>query len=256
MVTNKFKDEALRSQYTMFEIDDFEYLNPILKACEMIVSSSMEAIVGQIEFKRDNGIISPINARQLGDFLESTAHKDWENYFKQIQSQELSPTFYKLLEANSNDEQFNLLKGASLTSSQLMKFIFDAWERSGYTYSFYKSHHNHNGVSNTDLPDFAYKNEENEIKKIGRTEMSDGAIKHAINYQKTNIARFIEKDDTWHCFFYTTKSMNGEERGSDGKPHLHYISDKWRISREEVIFQLKSKNYKLPSKLPHINFIK
>lgn len=49
------------------------------------------------------------------------------------------------------------------------------------------------------------------------------------------------------------KSIIGKESYKNGQPHLHYISDKWNIKRKNIIEQLNSREYKLPS-LPHIDF--
>jgi len=254
MNTRKFKNEKEKIQYRMIEVEDFEFVNPILKMCDVIIGSYMEIEGGRLEFLLENNLYIPVEINKIGDELESRAIKRWKKYLEKIQSQELPPSLYKLLLANSRDIQFNLLRGLSLTGYQLMKFIFDVCEKNGYSYSCYISRHNHNGINDSDLPHFACKNEVNEIHKIGETQMTDGEIKHAINYKKMIIAKFIDKNDSWHCFFYTLKSLKGEERGSNVQPHMHYISNKWGIPRNEVILQLKSKNYKLPSKLPHINF--
>lgn len=237
----------------MIEIDDFEYVNPILKTCDMMVGYFMEFKVGHLEFLAEKNMGLPFDANEFAEVLGAEAKDRWNKYFEKIQSQVLPLNLVKLLEYKSRDEQFKLLRGVSLTSLQLLKFIFEAWEKSGCKYSFYKSAHNHNGINNSDLPEFALIDKD-KIYKIGETEMTDGEIKHAINFKKMTIAKFIDGSNSWHCFFYTLKSIEGKERGWQNEPHMHYISDKWGISRDEVIFQLKSKNYKLPSKLPHINF--
>ena len=51
------------------------------------------------------------------------------------------------------------------------------------------------------------------------------------------------------------KSIRGGEKSwKDGQPHFHCISDKFSISRTDVVKQLQSKKYKLGS-LPHIDLV-
>ncbi len=102
------------------------------------------------------------------------------------------------------------------------------------------------------MPIFAHHLENNEVKIIGNTTLTKGQIKSAINQRHAVVAKFLDKGDKWHCFFQTYRSIRGMETGE--YPHLHYISHAWGLSREHVLRQLRSKNYKLPSSLPHIRF--
>src|SRR5690606_38963738 len=116
----------------------------------------------------------------------------------------------------------------------------------------YKSEHNPSGLNEADLPPFAYIEEERDkLKSVGDTSLSDGQLKQIIKHKHVVAAKFLDNDDSWHCFFFTYKALRGEE-GSQ-PPHLHYISSAWNIERSEVIAQLREKNYHLPA-LPHINY--
>jgi hypothetical protein len=68
------------------------------------------------------------------------------------------------------------------------------------------------------------------------------------------VVKILERDDEWHCFFITYNSLRGDESWKQGQPHFHYISDKFGISKEELIKQLRSRDYKLGN-LPHIDFM-
>jgi hypothetical protein len=69
------------------------------------------------------------------------------------------------------------------------------------------------------------------------------------------IAKFIGDDRNWHCFFTNYKSLKGKEKTyKNGQPHFHYISDKWGLTRDEVIEQLGKRKYKLPSSMPHLDY--
>jgi hypothetical protein len=75
-----------------------------------------------------------------------------------------------------------------------------------------------------------------------------------VEHRKVIISKFLDNKTAWHCFFLTFKSIRREESWQDGQPHFHYISDKFGISRENVIVQLKSKDYNLGT-LPHIGLL-
>lgn len=83
--------------------------------------------------------------------------------------------------------------------------------------------------------------------------MSDGQLKHAIKFRKVIVAKVLDKGDEWHCFYLTFKSIAGEESWKNGQPHYHYLSDKWGISREELVRQIKSDKY--PSTSVHIDLL-
>lgn len=73
-----------------------------------------------------------------------------------------------------------------------------------------------------------------------------------IENRKVVVAKLLDKCDEWHCFFVTYDSLKGKELWQNGQPHFHYISDKFGLSREEVVKSLKDRKYNLGS-LPHIN---
>jgi hypothetical protein len=65
------------------------------------------------------------------------------------------------------------------------------------------------------------------------------------------VAKIIENDEEWHCFFLTYNSIAGKENWENGQPHFHYVSNLFGIKKEDLIEQIKSKEYKLGN-LPHI----
>lgn len=95
------------------------------------------------------------------------------------------------------------------------------------------------------------KKEDGEIQKFGKTELTDGQLKQALEQRSVKIAKILEKDGEWHCFFITYNSIRGKENWRNSKPHFHYISNYFGISKKAVVEQIKSKKYKLGN-LPHI----
>ncbi|SHG11482.1 hypothetical protein SAMN05444483_1056 [Salegentibacter echinorum] len=131
-----------------------------------------------------------------------------------------------------------------------MGFLLKAGDN-GFLLSQYSSNFQTSAIDKEKLP-FAYMlNEDGEIEKFGKTELTDGQLKQALEQRSAKVAKILEKDGGWHCFFITYNSIGGKENWQNGKPHFHYISNYFGIKKEDVIEQIKSKKYKLGN-LPHI----
>lgn len=255
----KVKDPNKNGFFNLVEVGDFEYVNPILKMSEIIIKSTESLAYNLLMFAKENNKLTNTENVANPDYIISKVAlqkgiEAWQEDYKKIMKQNLPEKIFDILEATEKKEQIKLLRGVSFTTEELMLFIFKAWENFGFTYSMYTSQHHHNGLDESLMPRFAYKEEDGDITTVGKTRLTDGAIKHAIEYRTVTIARFLDKGNIWHCFFYSYKSLKGKEKGWGGKPHIHYISHNWGLSREEVLSQLKNKNYKLPSSLPHIDY--
>ena len=254
----KIKDPRRNGYYTMIEIGDFEYVNPIQKMSEIVIQSMAQLTKNHLMFAKENKLLPNVDPKVDTDaIIRKVALKEaikmWQEEFRNIMTQKLPDGIFKILHAASKKEQIKLLKGVSLTSEELSLFIYKAWEDYGFTYSVYTSQHNHKGLDDALMPRFAYKEENDEITSIGDTELTDGQIKQAIDHRTVIISKLLDKGSLWHCFFLTYKSLKGEENYKSGQPHLHFISHTWGLSREYVLQQLKSKDYKLSS-LPYIDF--
>ncbi|MGG7468196.1 hypothetical protein ACVVIH_12350 [Chryseobacterium arthrosphaerae] len=155
-----------------------------------------------------------------------------------------------LLKTTKKKEQTKALNGLVITPDILMAFLFFAGDQ-GYTLSQYSSEFQTTAIEGKKLPLAYMKSEDGKIKKLGKTELTDGELKMALEQRTVKVAKFIEKGDEWHCFFITYDSIGGKENWQDGQPHFHYISNLFGISREDVVNQIKSKKYKLGN-LPHL----
>ncbi len=167
------------------------------------------------------------------------AKRAWYRIYKEIVETPIPPNFLKLFNSSSKTEQERLMNGASLTPYQLCNLWFAASIKFSCSYSNYTSVKLPNGIQENDLPKFAHIAGE-KIAKIGNTVLSEGQLKNLINHRKVIIARFLDNKDSWHCFYQTIKGVAGEEKGATGRPHLHYISDKWGYSRADVVKLIKS----------------
>ena len=72
-----------------------------------------------------------------------------------------------------------------------------------------------------------------QVKKSGeKSTLSNGQLKQAIE-QRIVIAKFLDKDEKWHCLFVTHDSLRGEENRKNGQASFSlYIKQFRTIYRE------------------------
>jgi hypothetical protein len=181
------------------------------------------------------------------------AIKNFDEKFTELSKIKIPENFISVLTAGSKKEQVKLLKGQSITPDQLLAFLFRAHTEFGFSFSQYIGEHNHKGLDVSQMP-IVVEIKDNEVRKVGKTTLSDGQLKHAVDQRKVIVSKFLDNGKEWHCLFLTYDSIKGKETWKNGQPHYHYISDKFGIPREKVVEQLKSNNYSLGS-LPHIDLL-
>ena len=234
--------------YHVAKDGDVEFVNPI----ELIRKKHIDVtfFLGN-DFLISRGFNEP---KELTDkILLKVANKQWEEEdFPNIMATAIPEELSSLLNSKSKKEQIKALKGIALTSEQLTTFIIKAYIDYGYTLSEYISEHIPNNLHDK-TPEFIHRNEKNEIIFVGETKLSVGQLRQVMEQRKVIVSKFLDKGDNWHCFFLTYKSIEGKENYNNGQPHLHYISNYWGLTRAEVLKQLRSNHYSLPS-LPHIDF--
>jgi hypothetical protein len=49
------------------------------------------------------------------------------------------------------------------------------------------------------------------VKTAGETTLTKEQLKNVVNYRKVTVSKFLDKGDTWYCFFLTYRSLRGEE---------------------------------------------
>ena len=246
----KIKDGNGNGEYSIFETPDFEYVNPIEHYSSVFIESNFIMM-------RDIVLYNKPSLPFAIEVINKTAMKKAINNCKEIISEilktEIPDNYIALLKASSKKEQVKLLKNQSITPNQLLAFLFKANSEFGYTYSQYTAEHNHKGFDKSKMPAIV-EIKESKVYKIGETTLTDGQLKQVIEQRKVIVSKFIDKGKEWHCLLLTYDSLKGKESWKDGQPHYHYISNKFGISRDKVVEQLKSSNYNLGS-LPHIDLI-
>lgn len=195
----------------------------------------------------------PFPIEIINDFLYKRAVEAWEKKLSEINSQKIPENFTALFYAKSKKEQIKLMKEQQITVHQLTALYIKSYTDYGFTYSHFNVEHLHNGLDNEKLPTLLHVDGD-KIDKVGDSTLSDGQLKQLIQHRKVVIAKILDKGDEWHCFFMTYKSIGGQETWKGGQPHIHYISDKFGMTRERVVNSLKSKYYSL-GKVPHIDLL-
>jgi hypothetical protein len=246
MIYQEITNKKTGKQLVSIIGEDFEQVDPIKYYEDSFILKRM--ILAGVPVDELNGE-GEITEKSKNLFIESI--KLWREKHRKINQLQIPHNLIKLLSTTKKSEQEKLLKGVILTPEILISFFFKAHSDCGYTLSQYSSEILPKGVDKSKMP-LAYILKKTEIEIFGKTELSDGQLKQAIQHRKVTVAKFLERGNNWHCFFTTFKSLKGEETWQGQKqPHFHYISDRFGLIRENVILELKSAKYKLGN-LPHI----
>ena len=176
--------------------------------------------------------------------------KSCRDFIDKFRKVKIPSELSNLLNTKKKREQTKLLNGLRMNPDILMAFLLMAGDL-GYKLSQYESEHQTKAIDSTKMPMAYRKKEDGTIEKFGKTELTDGQLKQALEQRSVKVAKILEKDNEWHCFFLTFNSIGGKENWKNGQPHFHYISNLFGIEKKDVIEQIKSKNYKLGN-LPHI----
>lgn len=244
MIQRKIENEEGQGFTRVFQDVNFEYVNPIEHYSKTRIQVQANLLKDLIKLK------DPELAKNLDDnFFIKKATELWLEQLDKAIKGDIPKNFLSLLSSKSKYEQEKLLKGQNITPDQLFTFILKAFTDFGYTHSKYRSDHLQTGLEETDLPILMHRDGD-KIKKVGETNLTDGQLKQTFEQRKVIIANFFDKGDSWHCIFVTYRSLEGKETWNDGQPHFHYISDKWGLSRREVVEKIKSGKY--PATSVHI----
>ena len=142
--------------------------------------------------------------------------------------------FQQLLANNDldKDKQVNLWKGESLSGSDLFWWNWLA-QGVGYLLDIYHMETAPLIYDAKKMPMLFREQQNGEMEIMGETNMSKGQMKAYLDQRKVVQTRIYHRGDTWHCFYYTLRGLAGEE----GKrpPHYHYLSNKWGITRWELM---------------------
>lgn len=163
-----------------------------------------------------------------------------EEQMSKLEKIQLPQCLYSLLDQElSKKEQIKLLKGASITKEQLGALFIQAGAK-GYLFSNFQFEEVPKEYRERDLPSFIFLKDDGDVENYGKHNLSEGQLKDMVIRSKRIIARFLDKGKHWHCFYQTSSGIQGEERGKFGShPHVHYISDAFGVTREDIVSALK-----------------
>ena len=237
--------------YHVNTIDDFEHVNPLLHEMEHYVNSRIRMMAVVLESQGLEEIIPATRKAR-----EKMAIKGWVERYKEVLAVSIPENLMALLDNKSKKEQIRLLKSLTIDFDELNAFIWKACMDFDFTHSQYKSVRHQNGLDLSKLPRFIYKHANGSVTKAGATSLSDKQLRVVIDTRKVILAKFLDRGEEWLCFYYTFKSIAGQENYGDEQPHIHFISDKWGVPRADIVAGIKSGYYKAPSTTPHINIVK
>ncbi len=246
MRTSKIYDDDMNGFTRVYHSDFVENVNPIEYYKTLELQMSIQSIKDILYIK------NPLLASTLDDeFLERMAKKYIPAYYEEAENITLHKNYIMLLSKSKKNDQVRLLKGMSLNSMELIALIFKSYEY-GYTYSKYLYEKLPNTLAEKIKPIIARKNENNNIIKVGNTNLNEGELKNLINQRNAIVSHFFEKNGLWHCFFVTYNSLRGKENWNGGQPHFHYISSSFGITKDDFVKSMTKGNYLSTS--VHISF--
>ena len=170
----------------------------------------------------------------------------WEKQASMIAKEVLSDNivsipeeWVQLFRCHTKHEQEKTLKGAFITPQLLFSIPVYAYSL-GYLYSEYVFEYDPTITSGKKPPIIAIE-KPNGIEAYGTTNMTKGEIRSSIHQTKSCMARMMSKDEEWICLFSSKRGIFGKESGQMGKqPHVHFISDKFGITKDAFLCKFKS----------------
>lgn len=174
---------------------------------------------------------------QIAGFPEDVARKMSFDTVAEYASKQCPDFLKKLFNKKKKKEQEALLKGQSITSENLITWFLEGGRSNGL-FSEYSCEVTDNEFEGR-KPLLIDATDPDHIKVIGKTDLSDTALKHLVENQHKVIAQFVDFDDgRWFCFYRTFKGMSGRELGNHGE-HMHFISNAYGLDRNKVAEGLK-----------------
>lgn len=227
-------------------LKDFEHGSYVRTMIKNHANSLFQFLI--IDFESKKGEAATLLERHFL-WIESL-HQSAQSFQTIIAETNLRADLQELVSSNLKKKDLvRILNGCEISRSELLKLFYYA-EEIGYTFSFFLRDAERTDFLDKKLPDIIYLDEEGEPQNIGETDLSEGQMKHLVNQRQSLIVWLLEKDDTWHCFLQTIKGLKGKEGGKMGsRPHIHYISNSFGISKDELLNKIKSEGEYVTTKV-------
>jgi len=219
----------------MEDVENVSYRETMVK---FHASSIAPAI--KVMLEKDKNFNLPCNDEIINQVVLMFAKQSYNELSKESVDGKLKNIFQKEL---NKKEKIRLLKGVQLTEPQLSS-LFNFAEKCGYRFSHYKWQGDPKSVKEEKLPSFMHMKDDGSIEYIGETTLIEGQMRTIINQADVLIVRIFDNGSHWHCFLQTYKGLKGMESGVQGsRPHLHYLSDSFGISKADLVKMIKIGRY-------------
>lgn len=174
---------------------------------------------------------------QIGGYPDDEAKRMSIETVKDYASKPCPEFLKKLINKKKKKEQESLLKGQSITTENLISWFLFAGSQKGL-FSMY-SYDGGAGDLIGRAPLLIDTSNPEQLVTLGKTDLSDAALKHLVENQHKTIAQFIDfEDGRWFCFYRTFMGLAGRENGNQGQ-HMHFISYSYGLDREKLVDDFK-----------------
>lgn len=173
----------------------------------------------------------------IGKYPEDVARRMSIETIKDYARKPCLDFLIKLINKRKKKEQESLLKGQSITAENLITWFLYAGSKGGLfsEYSYEKGAVDLAGRT----PILIDARDPNNIVTVGKTDLSEAALKHLVENQHKVIAQFIDfEDGRWFCFYRTFMGLAGRENGNQGQ-HMHFISSSYGSDRAKLVEEFK-----------------
>lgn len=236
-----FRNPDKPEEYNVYSSPDCEFVNPSYYFAQLYRNQLLEMDLSIFRIK--NIKPTPLIIEKLKD----SALDLWQKKFKAAVNYKLQDEIKQLYVWANKKSQIKLAAKINFNTESLFAFMIQAGDSYKYKYSRYVSDYHPKELENKQFPAFIYRESKDRFITQGDTDLSFGELKVSIEKRRRVIAEFLDDRENWHCVFRTLLSISGNEEPHLNQPHLHYLSSNWGIKREDVVEQLKSYRYKLPS---------
>lgn len=237
MKTYKYKEENGNEIFgnRMDDVENVSFRNTMIK----FHASSIVPII-KISLERDKNCLLPYN----DNIISLAALKIATQLYDEFAEEKVDKCFKSIFGKELNrKEQVQLLKGVQLKKTQLLS-LFNYAEKKGYSFSYYRFQGESKSLKDEKLPSFMYLKKDGSIEYVGETTLTEGQMKMLIDQADVLIVRIFDNGVHWHCFLQTYKGLKGKESGVQGsRPHLHYISDAFGVSKDNLVSMIKMGRY-------------
>lgn len=246
MATYEYKDgnQQLIANH-MEDVENVSFREAMIKFHASSITPALKSF-----FENDKNCPFPFDDNVIIFVALKMAAQTYETYSCEKFDSSIASIFQKNL---SKKDQIRLWRGVQLKIEQLAA-IFDFAEKCGYKFSHYTWQGEPKSVKDEKLPSFMHLNDDGTVEYVGETTLTEGQMRTIIEQADVIIVQIFDNGIHWHCFLRTFKGLKGKEPGKQGsRPHIHYLSDSFGVSKDDLIKMVKMGKY--PNTPVHIPLI-